>query len=191
MAAMTRGRSLLERVACSPINYWVALVTDAVVVAAFGVVAAMWYSGTWLAAIALFAGGVVAWTLFEYLLHRWLLHGAIAAIRREHARHHGQPKAAISTPAFVIPICATLIAAALSTILSAGAAVLFTFGLYAGYNYFAIIHHMLHHHPDVLGRIPYFEEQVRLHDIHHEKPGVLFGISNSLWDRVFRTFPAR
>jgi cyclopropane-fatty-acyl-phospholipid synthase len=188
---MRTGRSLLERVACNPINYWAALVTDVVAAAVFGVVAAMWYSGPWLTAIALFAGGIVAWTLFEYLLHRWLLHGAIAAIRREHARHHGQPKATISTPTFVIPICATLVAAALSTILSAGEAVLLTFGIYAGYNYFAIIHHMLHHHPDVLGRISYYEEQVRLHDIHHAEPEVLFGISNSLWDRVFRTFPAR
>ena len=191
MAYLTSGRSLLERVACNPVNYWATLVTDVVGAAVFAWLGVRWYSGPWVTASVLIVAGMIGWGLLEYLLHRWVLHGRVPAIKREHGRHHGQPQATISTPLFVIPICAVLLCAALSLVISNGAAAILTFGFYVGYNYFAIVHHLLHHRPSTLARSRYFEVHLRLHEIHHREPNVHFGISNSMWDRVFGTFRAR
>ena len=188
---MTSERSLLEQVACSPINYWATLVTDVLAAFAFAWFGATRYSGSWIIAVVIVVGGMIGWGFIEYLLHRWVLHGIFLAIRREHGRHHGQPQAPISTPWLVIPICATATCAALSLAMPLGAAALLTFGIYAGYNYFAIVHHLLHHRPATLARSRYFEVHLRLHEIHHREPDVHFGISNSVWDRLFGTFRAR
>jgi sterol desaturase/sphingolipid hydroxylase (fatty acid hydroxylase superfamily) len=187
-AASTSDRSLLQRVACSPINYWAAMVTDVVAAAVLAWLGAVWYSGPPIVAVFLVLGGLLSWGFLEYLLHRWVLHGIFSAIRKEHARHHGQPRAPISTPWLVIPACATLTCATLSVVMSPGAAALATFGLYVGYNYFAIVHHLLHHRPATLARLRYFEGQVNIHELHHREPQVHFGISYSMWDRLFGTF---
>jgi cyclopropane-fatty-acyl-phospholipid synthase len=190
-AASTSDRSLLQRVACSPINYWAAMVTDVVAAAVLAWLGAVWYSGPAIVAVFLVLGGLVSWGFLEYLLHRWILHGIFSAIRKEHARHHGQPRATISTPCLVIPACATLTCATLATVMSPGSAALATFGVYVGYNYFAIVHHLLHHRPATLARLRYFEGQVNIHELHHREPQVHFGISYSVWDRLFGTFRAQ
>ena len=191
MAASTSDRSLLQRVACSPINYWAAMVTDVLAAAVLAWLGAVWYSGPPIVAVFLVLGGLLSWGLLEYLLHRWVLHGIFSAIRKEHARHHGQPRAPISTPWLVVPACATLTCAALSVVMSPGAAALATFGIYVGYNYFAIVHHLLHHRPATLAKLRYFEGQVTIHELHHREPQVHFGISYSMWDRLFGTFRAQ
>ncbi len=191
MAASMSDRSLLQRVACSPINYWAAMVTDVLAAAVLAWLGAVWYSGPPIVAVFLVLGGLLSWGFLEYLLHRWILHGIFSAIRKEHARHHGQPRAPISTPWLVIPACATLTCATLSIVMSPGVAALATFGVYVGYNYFAIVHHLLHHRPATLARLRYFEGQVNIHELHHREPQMHFGISYSMWDRLFGTFRAQ
>jgi hypothetical protein len=41
---------------------------------------------------ALFAGGVIAWTLAEYIVHRFVLHGFAPT---EHRLHHTNPDGAV------------------------------------------------------------------------------------------------
>lgn len=179
--------SLAVRVASSPINYWAALVTDAVAAVVFGLLGALWYSGSLLVAAVLVPAGFLLWGLFEYILHRWVLHGFSSPARREHSRHHGQPQATISTPVLVIPFLATVICVLVALVMPRGAAALLTFGIYAGYNYFAIVHHLQHHRPGALSNSRFFARQLRLHEVHHERPDVHFGISTSIWDYVFGT----
>lgn len=190
MAALTSDRpqlSLAVRVASSPINYWAALITDAVAAAVFGVVGAIWYSGSLLVAAVLVPLGFLLWGFFEYVLHRWVLHGFHSPARREHSRHHGQPRAPISTPCLVIPFLAVVMCALLASVMPRGAAALLTFGIYLGYNYFAIVHHLQHHRPGALSGTWFFGRQLRLHEVHHQHPHVYFGISTSIWDHVFGT----
>jgi hypothetical protein len=42
----------------------------------------------------LFAGGIVAWTFAEYVVHRFVLHGLAPT---EHRLHHANPDGAILT----------------------------------------------------------------------------------------------
>jgi cyclopropane-fatty-acyl-phospholipid synthase len=177
-------RSLLGRITTSPINYWATFVTDAVAAAAFGWLGAIRYDGSIVVGVLYIAGGFLSWTLIEYLLHRWVLHGWTPAAR-EHAKHHRDTHALISTPLMLIPLLSAVIFAAIAFATSIGDAALITCGLYAGYNYFVIVHHLQHFHPELLARSPLFERNLRLHELHHRHPGTHFGISVALWDRVF------
>ena len=61
-------------------------------------------------------------------------------------------------------------------------------GLYAGYNYFALVHHLQHHRGKDLAGVAYLRRLERLHDLHHHRQVVNFGISTKIWDRLFGTF---
>jgi isoquinoline 1-oxidoreductase beta subunit len=54
----------------------------------------------------LFAGGVVAWTLAEYVVHRFVLHGIAPT---EHRQHHANPDGAVLTTFWQIWICFALV----------------------------------------------------------------------------------
>lgn len=177
-------RSLLGRVTASPINYWGSIGTDAIAAAAFGWLGATRYEGSIFLGAVLVVAGFLTWTLMEYLLHRCVLHGWTKAAR-EHAKHHRDTRALIATPIMVIPLLSLIVFAALVLPTSIGTAALLTFGLYAGYNYFVIVHHMQHFHPELLARSALFERNLRLHELHHQHPETHFGISCSLWDRAF------
>jgi len=181
----TQNRSLLDRMASSSLNYRAAFVTDAIAAVAFGWFGVTRYKGPIGAAAIFIVAGLLLWSLLEYLLHRWLLHGPLLVARREHAKHHRDAQATVATPLLLIPIVMSLIFTGLALLTSSAAAALVTFGVYAGYNYFAIVHHMQHFHPDLLVRTRVFRRQLRMHELHHRHPGSHFGISTSIWDRVF------
>jgi sterol desaturase/sphingolipid hydroxylase (fatty acid hydroxylase superfamily) len=179
--------ALLGRVTSSPINYWGTMVFDLIGAGAFAWYGMTRYQGPIAVGILLAVAGFLAWTLCEYLLHRFLLHGWPVA-RREHAKHHQDTHALISTPLLAIPLAALLVYTVLAAATSLGTAALVTFGLYAGYNYFVIVHHLQHFHPQLLARSSFFKRNLELHELHHERPDMHFGISCSIWDRAFRSF---
>ena len=127
----------------------------------------------------LFCAGVVAWTLTEYGMHRWLFH---RLYRTEHWRHHRKPLEWIG----------------LSPLLTGGSlalAYLFALGfgwgaggmLFAGYAYgyfvYILIHFMIHHTSDrVVAKLR------ATHEMHHAGVERNFGVSTNLWDHVFRTY---
>jgi surface polysaccharide O-acyltransferase-like enzyme len=55
---------------------------------------------------ALFATGVAAWTLAEYVVHRFVLHGLVPT---QHALHHANPDAAVLSIFWQIWACFALI----------------------------------------------------------------------------------
>ena len=180
-------RSLFERLTTSPINYRAAFVIDWFAAAVCGWIGIRQWSGEAIPAALLVVAGVALWSLGEYVLHRWLFHGPFAAIRREHARHHQHPRALISSPFMVMPSLALAVWTTVAVPFSASVAALVTFGLYLGYNYYALVHHLQHFHPELLSRWSVLEGQLRLHELHHRQPSRHFGISSSIWDRAFGT----
>lgn len=183
-----KAASLIDRVTSSPINYWASMITDVCGAAVFAYFGTRWYSGSLGGAVAAVIGGFITWTLIEYLLHRWLLHGALAIPRREHMEHHRDPRAMVSTPVPTIALLWLLLWALLSTVLPRGTAALLVFGVYAGYNHFAMVHHLQHHYGALLARSPLHAKSFRLHALHHRRPDMLFGITTLFWDRVLGTF---
>jgi hypothetical protein len=57
-------------------------------------------------AVAFFVGGVVSWTLAEYAVHRFVLHGLTP---RAHGLHHANPGVAVLTIFWQIWVCFALV----------------------------------------------------------------------------------
>ncbi len=137
--------SALDRMVYSSANYWVVMLSDLAAALAFLALGLNRFSGPWLVAGGVAFVGLMSYGLLEYVVHRWVLHGPPSLARRGHAQHHAEPRALISTPLFVITIGALAIWGLLGLVFPAGLAPLLVFGLYAGYNYFALVHHWQHH----------------------------------------------
>ncbi|MCU7372606.1 sterol desaturase family protein [Paucibacter sp. O1-1] len=139
--------------------------------------------------LGLAVAGLAGWTLLEYVLHRFVLHG-LPPFKRWHAEHHRRPRALICTP--------TLLSATLVVSLVFVPALLLgdwwqacalTVGLLSGYLIYALTHHALHHH----GRSgqSWLQRRRLWHALHHgsghtlqHQPGH-YGVTSAFWDHVF------
>jgi dihydroceramide fatty acyl 2-hydroxylase len=148
-----------------------------------------------IAMTSLFALGVFAWTLAEYVLHRWVFHWCKDSPRGRrihfllHGVHHDYPN---DKDRLVMPLPASIPLA----VLFAGA---FVGGLgarlgeplFAGFTFGYLIydgtHYAVHHFKQTtrLGRL--VKRHHMLH--HHMDHDGGFGVSSPLWDLVFRTMP--
>jgi sterol desaturase/sphingolipid hydroxylase (fatty acid hydroxylase superfamily) len=120
---------------------------------------------------ALFVAGVVTWTLAEYVVHRFVLHGLIPT---QHALHHANPDAAVLNIFWQIWACFALI------YLTAGGA--FLAGGLVAYAWYLFVHHCAHHGPDMLPLL-----LLKHHRSHHQFATRNYGVSTTLWDHAFGT----
>jgi sterol desaturase/sphingolipid hydroxylase (fatty acid hydroxylase superfamily) len=133
-------------------------------------------------ALACVGAGLGGWTLAEYALHRYVLHG-LQPFKRWHALHHARPQALIATP--------TLLTAALFALLvllpawwlfplwSASALVL---GVALGYLAYIVTHHAVHH---AHGSSRWLRRHKRWHALHHREGSMAcYGVSLPLWDHL-------
>jgi sterol desaturase/sphingolipid hydroxylase (fatty acid hydroxylase superfamily) len=131
--------------------------------------------------------GMLAWTLFEYVLHRFVLHGG-SRIAPLHTRHHELPRAYIGTPTWlstaVIAIFVFL-PGWLGLSLNTGAGL--TAGVVIGFLWYGLAHHAIHHRqPRFLAA--WLAAASRRHFRHHGSSGAgNFGVTTPLWDRLFGT----
>jgi len=144
----------------------------------------------------IFIGAFFFWSFFEYFFHRYINHldehfpeskFAHRLAYMIHGVHHEYPrdKERVIMP----PIPGTLIAATVFGIiylLMGSYAFFFMPGFLAGYLLYTYIHYTVHkkHVPSLLKTL------YRHHALHHYKyPEKAFGVTTTLWDRVFGTMP--
>lgn len=133
--------------------------------------------------------GAFAWTLAEYVLHRFVFHGASATRlgAREHRKHHAEVdyfapwwQKALAAGAAVGLIAPLAFATAGATF---GAA--FATGFVGLYLYYEVLHRRAHTHPP---RGPYGRWRRRNHFAHHfVDPRLAQGVTTPFWDVVFGT----
>jgi sterol desaturase/sphingolipid hydroxylase (fatty acid hydroxylase superfamily) len=126
---------------------------------------------SWTAMAGLFLAGVLALTLGEYAVHRFVLHD-LKSIR--HRLHHARPDDQIITIFWQIWVCFAVVG------LIAGGAVLS--GALAAYTWYLMVHHCAHHDRSVLP-----SRLQRHHEGHHQFATRNYGVSTTLWDHVFGT----
>ena len=146
-----------------------------------------------LGAAAWGAGGVLFWTLTEYVLHRfvlhfeperglgaklhWIFHGA-------HHDHPNNPHFVVAPPVVSVPLGA-LFCLAFYLVLGAPAWLPFAAGFIAGYVAYDVIHYVLHQGRPRSRLSRRLREQ---HMRHHFQDGSRsFGVTTPLWDHVFGT----
>jgi sterol desaturase/sphingolipid hydroxylase (fatty acid hydroxylase superfamily) len=142
-----------------------------------------------IAPLAAFGLGAVGWTLAEYLLHRFVFHGASATRLGavEHRKHHAQVDyfapwwqkalAAVAATAVMLPV----------SVVAGGAVwgVAFTTGFIGMYLLYEVLHRRAHTRGP---RGAYGRWRRRNHFAHHfADPRRAQGVTTPLWDRVFAT----
>ncbi|KAI9483705.1 MAG: hypothetical protein EXX96DRAFT_648409 [Benjaminiella poitrasii] len=143
-----------------------------------------------------FIGGIFFWTLFEYILHRFLFHlddllpdHPIALLLHFtlHGIHHHMPMdrlRLVMPPALTVILSVPVFKIAHGLFYSA-LAFAFVAGAFFGYVCYDMIHYYLHHAK--VFKI-YFKELKRYHVAHHYKDfNSGFGITSKFWDYVFGT----
>ena len=119
--------------------------------------------------ILLFLSSILIYSFIEYAVHRWLLHGPMKA---RHRTHHRYPALHAQTPLLVVvPI--TVLSVALCGLA-------FATGMVVCWLVSGRLHKKLH-----LGTGPAHLEAH--HMTHHRRVCKNFGVSTTLWDRLFRT----
>lgn len=133
------------------------------------------------------AAGVAVWTLMEYILHRFVLH-RVPGIAPMHEAHHTSPRAYIGTPTVV-----TLALFFGGVFLPAwhessfNVASGLTAGVMAGFLWYGVLHHTIHHgRPRALAsRV---QDITRRHLRHHySRRQGNFGVTTALWDWLLGT----
>jgi 4-hydroxysphinganine ceramide fatty acyl 2-hydroxylase len=141
--------------------------------------------------------GLICWTLFEYIIHRFAFHfnpkGKLSAkiIYIIHGNHHHFPRD--KERLFMPPVPSLIIALLFFSIMYLVSywlgvdRFLFTFfsGFIIGYLMYGTMHYAIH-----AGRPPFkwMKPLWRNHHLHHYKEGQKgFGVSTTLWDRLFGT----
>jgi len=145
--------------------------------------------------ILLFVTGMFIWSLFEYIMHRFVFHFVSEkpkvqnVIYTLHGVHHEYPR---DRERLFMPPIPSIIAASLFFFLFYALmrwnVLAFFPGFLFGYLMYGSMHFAIHAFkpPKILKAL------WRNHHLHHYKyPELGFGVSSVLWDHVFRTIPPK
>jgi sterol desaturase/sphingolipid hydroxylase (fatty acid hydroxylase superfamily) len=139
--------------------------------------------------------GIIAWTLAEYVLHRFIFHTLSASTSPTlitlhfllHGQHHKFPNDAGRLVFPIVPamIVWTFFRLVFSVLLPPVLLPGFSVGFVFAYIVYDIIHFYIHHgHPSTA----YISSLKTAHMHHHyNNPARGFGISSKIWDYPFRT----
>ena len=150
--------------------------------------------GTFLGALL---GGLVFWTLLEYVLHRWVFHfvpSPNSELAQDvhfliHGVHHDWPHDAdrLVMPPVMSVLLAIVIGYPIYLVVGPRLFDPFFAGLVAGYIWYDMTHYAVHH---VKPRTALGAKLRKHHYLHHFKqPGARYGVSTPFWDVIFRTLP--
>jgi sterol desaturase/sphingolipid hydroxylase (fatty acid hydroxylase superfamily) len=142
--------------------------------------------------LLIFAAGVLSWTLFEYIMHRYVFHWVAESERAKkivyvmHGNHHHFPRD--RERLFMPPVPSLILSSIIFLLmyLFIGEPVFLFFpGFLLGYLMYGTMHYAIHAwNPPFKWMKPLW----RNHHLHHyknEERG--FGVSTTIWDRVFGT----
>jgi sterol desaturase/sphingolipid hydroxylase (fatty acid hydroxylase superfamily) len=147
----------------------------------------------------LFSIAMFCWTLFEYLVHRFLFHFETNNIIGKrlvyifHENHHDFPRDKSRlfmppAPSILMALMVFLLFYGFSLLFtgSGGYAMIFFSGFISGYLVYVSLHYAIHSYPPP----KCLKTLWRNHHLHHYKyPDKAFGVSLILWDKLFGTLP--
>ncbi|HEX8038949.1 MAG TPA: sterol desaturase family protein, partial [Chryseosolibacter sp.] len=151
----------------------------------------------WQTGLVAWAAGWSAWTLAEYLFNRYLLHlpgsknQILNSVIEFHLQHHNDPDNIQFIFVHPLLIGASVLPVMVGSITAAGGAgLLVTSGFLFGYLWFILVHTLEHHYR--APAIPWLKDLWENHYLHHKfSEHAAYGVSTSLWDRLFRSLPPK
>lgn len=143
----------------------------------------------------LFICGALFWSLFEYIMHRYLFHMIVESPRATrfvytmHGVHHEFPRD--RERLFMPPVPSIIVASVIFSIMyliMGWNALSFFPGFLFGYLMYGSMHYAIH----AFAPPKFMKALWRNHHLHHYKaPEKGFGVSSVLWDVIFRTVPKK
>lgn len=159
----------------------------------------IWYSMAklgipWQTVMVFFLGGVVLFTLVEYVMHRYLYHIPAKTEKRRrfqyviHGVHHEHPrdKARLAMPPLVSIVLATLFIG-LFRVLIGPNGYAFGGGFLFGYSTYLLAHYAIHIYKQPRSLLGILWKHHNLH--HYVGDDGAFGVSTPFWDYIFGTMP--
>jgi sterol desaturase/sphingolipid hydroxylase (fatty acid hydroxylase superfamily) len=142
-----------------------------------------------------FSGGLLIWGLYEYVVHRWVLHrvpgesGLDLPGNRTHLKHHADPQSLERLNVQLresLPVCVVYcLIAWMATGSWQSMTYLYT-GLMAGYFFYEYLDFQAHHGMSRSRLVRYFRKNHLLH--HHYDAKVRYGVTSPLFDYIFGTY---
>jgi len=148
-------------------------------------------------AVAAFFGGMLAWTLAEYVLHKYVFHwrNDTAWGKRVHfllhGVHHEYPsdKDRLVMPLLTSVPLAVIFYLLFVTLLRGAVGEPFFAGFVVGYLFYDGSHYYVHHFVPTTRWGKLLRRHHMTHHFADHEGG--FGVSSPLWDMIFRTMPAK
>jgi len=138
----------------------------------------------WLLTAAIGAG---AWTFFEYILHRFVLH-QIEPFAAMHDAHHQNPQAFVGTPTWLsLGVILGVIFLPTWAFGSFNAASALTAGVMSGFFWYGVVHHAIHYRKPraIATRLLMASRRHAQHHYSHQSGN--FGVTTCVWDHAFGT----
>ena len=154
-------------------------------------VLAVWDGGPaqYLTAATVVCMGVGVWTLAEYLIHRFAFHH-FPVLKAVHLAHHDDPRGLTGTPTVLtVMVFAVLVYWPAAELVSRSSAAAWTAGMMLGYLAYVSVHYVVHHLGS--GGWQPMRRLIKAHAVHHHDDSCNFGVTTTLWDRVFGTLGRR
>ena len=187
MLTARRPRTLHEpilRISQTRWNYWFTYAIDLSLMTFFLAWDAVWLGVTagWMAPS--YTLGLAAWSLTEYIFHRWVYHLEWGILSHGHDTHHRYPRAYVAMPWFVTPVLFMPPQLLIANYFGVRGFSTFLAGWFGGFIAYSFLHHSLHHYNL---RFRWYRRLRSQHRIHHAFPETNFGVTTRYWDRVFGT----
>ncbi len=154
------------------------------------------FKGGWggaVLSVGLVGLGVAVWTLAEYLIHRFGFHH-VPGLKAAHLAHHADPAGLHGSPTVVtVLVFGGLVFLPLLGLAGLAPAAALTAGVMLGYLAYVALHYAVHHAGSlgpgwIRGQMRVL---IRAHAVHHHQVRYNFGVTTTLWDRVFGTLHRR
>lgn len=127
-----------------------------------------------------FLVGLLWWTLYEYVAHRWILH-RVWLFRDMHALHHVDQKDYIA----LHPLGTLALYGFLWLLFGLQSSALMV-GFSIGYTIYSAAHTAFHYANIPAGHVLFAAK--RRHALHHTFETTNYGVTTPLWDIIFRTY---
>jgi 4-hydroxysphinganine ceramide fatty acyl 2-hydroxylase len=175
---------LLDKFAMGTANYWFAFFAD-FATAMFFLGWEMGFLGRhFTGTAAAFFSGYLAWTLTEYVFHRWVYHQPNGIFGVGHNIHHAEAQVLIAMPWFMTTLTMFGLWQFFSRYLGIPYFSSVLAGWLVGFVWYSLVHHS-HHHWNL--RNGWIRRLKAYHRVHHQFPGFNYGVTLRFWDVIFRT----
>ncbi len=146
-----------------------------------------------LAIVIFFIAGLFAWSLVEYVLHRWVFHTELPGeLGRRihfimHGVHHDYPNDThrlVMVPSLSIPLATLFYFIFWVLVGPVYVAPLFA-GLVTGYLFYDMTHYAIHHYG--FKNKYWLKLKVNHMKHHYQQPHRGYGVSSTVWDEIFQS----